>query len=908
MNDAQLSRFIVGIDLGTTNCAVSYCDLQVDNPEVQIFPLLQNVARGEAYAQENFPSFLYFCTQPETDSNHFDLPWSQNPTIIRGEFARRFGSATPDRLVHSAKSWLVHRAIDREARILPWSSNLDEQNKISPVEASAAYLKHIREAWNHRFGQEKDQDGSPCLLEDQQIVLTVPASFDEVAREFTLKAARQAGFKKITLMEEPLAAFYAWLKFNPNWQEQLKLGERILIVDIGGGTSDFSMIEVAEGGVLRRSTVGSHLLLGGDNIDITLANYAQQKAGKKFATREMNILIQECRRAKEQALSQDDDCEISLSVSSGGSSLLQGMTNIKMTRSEILELIENGFFPKIELGAKEPDRKIGLRTLGLPYERDPSIPAHLLAFLRRDGQICGLEKGQISKPSHILFNGGSMIPEAFRSRIKSLVAEWTGEDLKELNSSGLDTAVALGASSYGLARNGLGSRVKGGIARSYFLNISTAQGPRLVCIMPRDTDENQIQKLDHEFILKTNEIVQFQLYSSETRLLDKCGELIECDNDEISELPTLSTSIAFGRKATEVKVYLETSLNESGALELWLKSIDTEHSWQLRFDLRNIHEEGQSQSASSDTTLNEDAIKIAQELLSTTFSQAKSNDVNSIMKNLEAALELKRKEWSLPLCRRLADILLDFDLDKLRKSAITEARFYNLLGFLMRPGFGDSNDQFRVNKLWPYSFQGVINSKDLQTKSEWWILWRRCSGALNRGRQEQMAHQVFKELTASKALNPQVQREMWRFLGSLELSPIKLRRRILGLFQQKATKLDDTALWVISRIAARRPVYASLDLVLPPKDAASFASLLMQTKADKFGSMHQFCLSRLLSFTGNNKLDVADASRTQAIKFLEKVKAPDHTIRHLREVIDQNEDEDTKTLGDSLPVGLHLNS
>ena len=907
MNQAQLSRFIIGIDLGTTNCALSYCDLQGDQ-EVKLLPLYQTVARGESHSLNNFPSFLYFCTEQERESSHFNLPWEKTPSQVSGEFARRFGAATPDRLVHSAKSWLVHSAVDRQAQILPWSSNLDEANKVSPVEASASYLKHLREAWNHEFGKVLDKDGSPCLLEDQQIILTVPASFDEIARELTLKAARHAGFQKITLMEEPLAAFYAWLNSNPEWQNSLKVNDRVLIVDIGGGTSDFSMIEVAEGGVLRRSTVGSHLLLGGDNIDITLAQYAQKKANKKFTSREMNILVQECRRAKEQALNQNEECELTITINSGGSSLLQGMTSIKLLRSEILELIGNGFFPEIDSDAPEPDRKSGLRTLGLPYERDASIPAHLLSFLRRDGQICGLEKGAISHPTHILFNGGSMIPEDFRNRVKNIISSWIKNDLVELPSRGLDSAVAIGASSYGLARNGLGSRVKGGIARSYFLEIGTNEGSRLICIMPRDTDENQFQKLDHEFTLKTNEIVRFPIFSSETRLLDQCGDLIDSDDEQITKLPHLSTSIAFGRKANEVKVYLESSLNESGALELWLKSVSTDHSWQLRFDLRSIHEEDSNENAESITTLNEDLIKAAQTLLCETFTSPKANQVNSIMKKLEQVLELPRKEWSLPLCRRLADILLEQDLDKLRQSTLTEGRFYNLLGFLMRPGFGDSNDQFRVNKIWPYSFKGVLNKKDLQIQAEWWTLWRRCSGALNRGRQEQMAHQLFKDLSAGKSLNPQVQREMWRCLGSLELSPIKLRKRILAQYQTKATKLDDTALWLISRIAARRPIYAPLDLVLPAKEVASFASLLMQTKANKFGSMHQFCLSRILSFTDNARLDVPEKSREFAIKFLKQCKASDQTVRHLSEVIDQNTEEDTKTLGDSLPVGLHLSS
>ncbi|MDD7986316.1 Hsp70 family protein [Lentisphaera marina] len=895
------SRFIVGIDLGTTNCALSYVDLEKSS-EPQLFEIEQVTAYGEKHQQYNLPSFLYRCE--ENEQSQLALAWNKKPKFVCGEYARRFGGAKADRFIHSAKSWLVHKAVDREQAILPWG--IDEEEKISPLAASSFYLQHLREAWNQQFGQLKDKEGSPCLLEEQDLVITVPASFDEVARELSLKAAFEAGFKKVTLLEEPLAAFYSWLQVNQNWQESLKKGERVLIVDIGGGTSDFSMIEVSADESLRRNTVGPHLLLGGDNIDRTIAFEAQKRANRKFNHREMSSLIQEARRAKEKVLSNNELNEINLSVHSGGSSLLKGMSLIKFQRSEIIDIIHQGFFPEIALDAEEPDRKVGLRTLDLPYERDPSITTHLLSFLRKDAQISGEES--IKFPEHILFNGGTMIPLSFRERIVAQLNAWSGQSINILNSKGLDIAVAHGASSYGLSKSGLGTQVKGGIARSYFLQIASEDDHKFICIMPRDTEEHSIQSCDKIFTLKTNSIVSFPLYSSETRLQDKAGDLLDSDVDDISVLSPLSTSISHGKKVQDIRVKIKASVNESNSLEVWLEAIDTDHKWQLRFDLRQLHEQETKEESQETVTVNEDLLAKASESIKKAFSSADAKLLKSLMNQIEADLELARKQWSLVLCRRLADLLLELDLDEIRKKALTEARFYNILGFMMRPGFGDSHDQFRVNKLWPSWFKGVQNQNDLQSQCEWWTLWRRCAGALSRGRQEQMAHKLATELTSKKNTNAQLNREIKRCLGALELSPIKFRRKILGEFNERATRLDEVELWMIARMAARRPIYAPLDLILPAKSITSLATLIMQTNAKKLTNMHFLCLSRIMSLTGNPALDVAEKNRQAAINFLKKNQAPKHFSQAILEVIEEKVEDQSIVLGDSIPIGLKLHS
>jgi hypothetical protein len=893
------SRFIVGIDLGTTNCALSYVDLD-QSKEPQLFEIEQVTAYGEKHQQYNLPSFLYRCE--ENEQNQLALTWDKKPKFVCGEYARRFGGTKADRFIHSAKSWLVHKAVDREQAILPWG--IEEEVKISPLAASSFYLKHLREAWNHKFGQIKDKEGSPCLLEEQDLVITVPASFDEVARELSLKAAFEAGFKKVTLLEEPLAAFYSWLQVNQNWEETLKKGERVLIVDIGGGTSDFSMIEVSEDESLRRNTVGPHLLLGGDNIDRTIAFEAQKRAKKKFNHREMSSLIQEARRAKEKVLSTGELDEINLSVHSGGSSLLKGMSLIKFTRDEILDIIHQGFFPEISIGAPEPDRKVGLRTLDLPYERDPSISTHLLSFLRKDAQVSG--HVNIKFPEHILFNGGTMIPSSFRERIITQVNTWSGQSINTLNSKGLDIAVAHGASAYGLSKSGLGTQVKGGIARSYFLQIDSEDDHKFICIMPRDTEEHSIQSCEKIFTLKTNSIVSFPLYSSETRLQDKAGDLLTSELDDISVLSPLSTSISYGKKAQDIRVKIKASVNESNSLEVWLEAIDSDHKWQLRFDLRQLHEQEGKDDVQESITVNEELLSKASESIKQAFAENDAKALKSLMNQVECDLELPRKQWSLVLCRRLADLLLELDIELIRQKASTESRYYNILGFMMRPGFGDSHDQFRVNKLWPFWFKGVQNKNDLQSQCEWWTLWRRCAGALSRGRQEQMAHKLATEVSNKKNANAQLNREIKRTLGALELSPIKFRRKMLGEFNERATRLDDVELWMIARMAARRPIYAPLDLVLPAKSITSLATLIMQTNTKKLTNMHYLCLSRIMSLTGNTSLDIAEKNREAAIKFLQKNQAPKHFSQAILEVVEEKVEDQSIVLGDSIPIGLKL--
>ena len=424
------SRFLVGIDLGTTNCSVCYIDMAEPERALHDFPVVQTVAVGETAAETLLPSFCYLPGENDLPENALSLPWNRSPKIAVGHFAREQGARIPERLVASAKSWLAHAGVDRTKPILPWGGELGDQ-MLSPVDASAQYLEHLKNAWNKRFAKTKDDDGTPCLLENQQVVLTVPASFDETARELTVQAARQAGLSKLTLIEEPLAAFYAWLAANQqDWKQKVAVGDVVLVVDIGGGTTDLTIVEIEDDYTLRRKAVGEHLLLGGDNMDMTLAHIAETAWKTKLPQRQWSRLCQECRRAKEKLLSEDAPETMQVAVAGEGSSIFASLKTFDFKRDDIQTAILDGFLPLVDVDSQPPDRRRGIQSMGLPYAADAAVTKHILAFLKFAGKTLR-NPAPIALPNKILFNGGTLIPSILRQRIRDAVAKWNGGTLPE---------------------------------------------------------------------------------------------------------------------------------------------------------------------------------------------------------------------------------------------------------------------------------------------------------------------------------------------------------------------------------------------------------------------------------------------------------------------------------------------
>ena len=571
--------FHLGIDLGTTNCGLAYAPAEGDGP-VELLAVPQLASAGEIHAEPLLESALYLSRSGEFAAGALDLPWTKNRDYIVGRFAARRGAETLGRLVTSAKSWLCFTAAERTAPILPVNAP-EGAPRVSPVEASQRYLEHLREAWDETHPEDP--------FEDQKVVLTVPASFDAVARELTQKAAQLAGYKNLILLEEPQAAFYAWIERHEDWRERVAPGDLVLVADIGGGTTDFTLIEVlgSAGALeLKRAAVGEHLLLGGDNMDLALAHTVAAQMPKLDAT-QFQALWQQARLAKERLLSDESLKEAAVTVLGRGSSLIGGTLKGKLTRAAVKTLLVDGFFPKVASDDLPAHRtRTGVAEIGLPYEPDPAITRHLAAFLR--------QRGELARPTHVLFNGGVFRAAHLRARVMEVLNSWLGE-VRPLEGDDLMHAVARGAAYYGRARAGRGIRIRGGIARTYYIGIESASPAvpgmpapmKALSVAAFGTEEGtDIRVPSGEFHLVVGEAAEFRFFASASRREDEPGTLIEMIGAELEELAPIRVTLpAEGETARVVRVTFETVVTETGMLELWCVAKDGRR-WKLEFQVR----------------------------------------------------------------------------------------------------------------------------------------------------------------------------------------------------------------------------------------------------------------------------------------------------------------------------------
>ncbi len=588
---------VLGLDLGTTNCAVAWAR----EDERGDFPVPQLTHPGMVEPRSTLPSFLYLPGAHELPAGSTALPWDEAPGHVVGWLARDQGARVPHRVVSSAKSWLSHDGVDRRGAILPWGAP-DEVPRLSPVEASASYLRHLRQAWDSEHPQE--------LLADQEIVLTVPASFDTVARELTAEAARQAGLKNLTLLEEPQAAFYSWLdRVGDDWRQQISVGDRILVCDIGGGTTDFSLIVVSEEDgelALERVAVGDHILLGGDNMDLALAATVQQRLkaeGTKLDAWQMQVLTHGCRVGKEQLLQEEADESWPLTIPGRGSRLVGGSLQAELQRTEVESALVEGFFPVCKPSDAAPrGRRVGLTELGLPFEADPAITRHLARFLTvHRGAARPSTSPTFFHPTAILFNGGVLKAPVLRRRLTEVLNGWLAAEgsapLKVLQGADLDLAVSRGAARYGMVRRGRGIRIRGGTNRAYYIGVEVARPAipglpppiRAVCVAPFGMEEGTFADLPgREFGLVVGEPVEFRFLGSTTRSQDPVGEVLDDWEEDVEELTSLGTTLQTEAPAgTVVPVRLQTRVTEVGTLELWCLERDGEGRWKLEFEVRH---------------------------------------------------------------------------------------------------------------------------------------------------------------------------------------------------------------------------------------------------------------------------------------------------------------------------------
>jgi DNA-K related protein/Hsp70 protein len=927
--------FLIGVDLGTTNSVVAAVDTRRRNPRAEVFRIPQLVAPGVVEPWPVLPSFVYFPEPEEIAGGGITLPWDLNPSAIVGVLARDRGALAPARHVASAKSWLTHPGVDRHAPFLPWGSTVSSP-RVSPVDASARFLMHLREAWNATIASGDEA----AAFERQSIVLTVPASFDEEARELTVEAARVAQLSTLTLLEEPIAAFYAWMA-EQRRAIALEDEEIALVCDVGGGTTDFSLIRVRiEAGApsFERVAIGDHLLLGGDNVDLALATIVERRIAAVRPTMRLAItqrlsLRRLCSAAKERMLGEATADRVPITVLGVGRSLIGDSITLDLTRDEV-EAALNEFLPLTradeESGGR--DRRAGLRELGLPYETDPAITRHLAAFLARSAAVLAPDHRAVVmtagrrmiRPDLVLFNGGFFTPAVARERVAQALAGWFGETPRLLATGNLEAAVAVGAATYARLRAGIGRTgvlVKAGSGRAYYIALGAPRGAgaiAAVCVLARGTEEGTEHTFDHPFSVVTNRPVSFLLYSSTTRP-DRAGDIVSLDPEvDAREHAPLVTVFRFGRKSrhVELPVRLSVAFTEVGTLDVWCRSETTEHRWRLQFQVRSAAEEmdgaegATSKDESSEVVIAHEAIGAAGALIRSLFERT-SGDVTpeDIVAQIEKDFGYAKSAWPLGVIRQLADALLEV-ADGRRQSAPLEARWLNLFGFCIRPGFGAAKDPWRITEARRVYTTGVSFASSIQNRVEWLVLWQRASGGFTAGQQRELAQRVMADLglagAKAKKPNPQVERESWRLLASLERLDAATRVKIGDGVMRRLRRDggDMSLLWSIGRLGARTPIYGPLTSVVAPSDAGRWLEELVaneRSTPERFAAIVQ-----IGALTDDSLRDLDEIVLNAARQHLRDAGVDPDQARPLYEIVTATFADTSRAFGEPLPNGLRL--
>ena len=1121
------SRFVVGLDLGTTNSAMAYVDTNESPRLIRTFAIPQVVAPGQIEARDTLPSFHYQPASGEFPNASTALPWqfsrhaqsaepgemtvvplvpsppssgervrargssesrvesresraraadsvlSQSidrepadlnapphpsplppksggegtrvanqergkaePSLdgyITGHFARDHGTLVPGRMISSAKSWLCHAGVDRTADLLPWQGAEDVE-RLSPVAVSARYLQHARDAWDAQFPEHP--------LAEQDFVLTLPASFDEVARELTVKAAKQAGLSRIVLIEEPQAAFYAWIdKHADNWSDLVSPGQKILVCDVGGGTTDFTLIRVkraSDGAVqFHRVAVGDHLILGGDNCDLALAHHIERrlKGNGHLEPRQWSVLVRSCRQVKEVLMADNAPDKWTLTLPGGGSKLIGGGLQVPVTRDEVRELLVNGFFPQVALDQKPLASQSGFQEFGLPYAADPAVTTHLAAFLtahryvaledcrmgtlarpvsreiKEDGQVCP-SYDDPARPDIVLFNGGVFVSPILQQRIVESLEGWFRTEADPnwtpvvLENERLDLAVARGAAYYGMVRRGEGVRIAAGLARTYYVGVESGgargesgvrseeqDGPsslRALCLLPAGIEPgHEVDLTSRRFQLLVSQPIEFPLYVSSTRLTDKPGDLVEIEAEQIRSLPPIRTVLKQGKskEAGSVTVILQAKLTEIGTLDLWCREADGKRSWKLLFDVRSAtqtdvaaHEAvGERQGV-----FDEEVLRAARDVIARTFAdfspvpsppssgerirvrgasessdesrETRARGTDSIqsrsvsreppdfnapphpsplppkaggegtgtnpdhlMKRLVEALGMERGEWPTSLLRQLWETLLEVEAGR-RLSLQHEARWLNLTGFALRPGYGLAVDDWRVAETWKrlgnkLAFDNPANRAELS------ILWRRIAGGLTAGQQQSLTSSLLAtvrtSLRASSGLtkgndfgrNPHEAAETLRLLGACEFLSVATKLELGDilldvLHRERFASLRSAALWALARVAARRLVYGPLNAVVSPNVVVRWLNRLM--KFDNSDPLVSFAVMQLARKTGDRYRDIDETTRHSVLAWMDRTQTAKRHRELVREVGTLESEDQSLLFGEALPKGLRI--
>ena len=912
-------RYTVGIDLGTTHCVLAQGDPSAGLGEqaVHLLDVPQLQAAGEVVQRQLLPSFLYVPGEHELPAESTELPWGESGLGIVGEMARRRSADVPDRVVHSAKSWLCHEGVDRRMPFLP-RTPAEMERRVSPVEASAAYLEHIRRAWDHLVAR-----GDPALaLAAQDLVVTVPASFGEVARQLTAEAARAAGLPDVRLVEEPQAAFYAWLAgLGTEIDRELEGLNLILVVDVGGGTTDLTLIRVHHGDdtpELERVAVGEHLMLGGDNMDLALAALVESRIGdQRLDGRRWQALRQSCRMARETLLAERGPDTASVVIPGRGSALIGGQLRVELQRQEVIDSVLEGFFPAVAADAEVTRRKgLGLREWGLPYTHDTAVTRHVAAFLTR----YRAESGDTAPLDGILLNGGVLNPPLVSRRLLDVIGGWTREGQTSprlLTTDSLDLAVALGAAYYGLVRRGRGIRIVSGLAHPVYLGLEKRRKKKgrkrlrqaALCLAPQGLQEGQsVELTEHQLTLVVGREVLFPLFTASGHR-GRAGEVLEADDERLQALPPLRMRLP-GRGNRRVPVRLRARLSEVGTLDLVAVRTDGDDEYRLEFDLRG-RADGSDEGVDEPVLreLDPERIALAVEMLRQFFGPDGVPGKRKLVQRMQKVLRAKREQWPLVTIRDLYEVLRP---DRAHRTGPPdlEATWYNLTGFCLRPGYGHPGDAERMEQMLPVLKAGC-RSWDNRVRAEWWILWRRVAGGLDRKVQIALIKGLMPPLglrKLRKGATPPSSKEliqMWMLAASLERVAVSTKRD-LGehlLAGLEAGRPAPQALWCLGRLGARVPLHAGIESVVPTDRVEAWIDRLLALKGKRIDHL-PLALAQLCRRTDDRSRDVDEQVREQVLKRLNREKGAAGWTRMVEQVV---EDEPIdRLMGESLPPGLRL--
>lgn len=892
-------RYIVGIDLGTSSCALSYIDRYAKSPEVKTLPITQWQEHG-LQEHEILPSFCYVLKNKE--KGKYKLPFSEiSQDYVIGSFARDSMKDRADFIVHSAKSWLCHGGVDREAKILPWhSDSIVGEKRLSPVEVSSLYLEYLKDIWNKNVALGRED----FFLEKQKVVITVPASFDETASYLTIQASKIAKYgEDLSLCEEPQAAFYYCLSKR---KEAFEKDKKVLVVDIGGGTSDFSLFKSFQslsGEVqLERIAVSEHILLGGDNIDLALVHMIEkqlkekglpQLQGEKWA-----YLVSESRKLKEKVLSDGDQesaYHMTLSLASG--SRLIGQTHtVTLQRHEILQTILEGFFPLCGKG-DFPDEDLALKEWGLPYAKESAFTKHLSKFLQKEDV------------DYVLYTGGTLVPSLLRERLTGFLSQYSPKPLKILPNDALDLAVSKGASVYAYHKVHKLESVRSGYPRSLYIKVYNSEKKEdlYLCVVPKGYEGLEVLRLKVPGLqVLLGQLVSFELWNSLHRPEDKLGDFVSFDHSSMKKVCTLQNLLgkASKKQKKSIPVSLELRLSASGLLEVFCVPDSEEISevYDLQFALdakENLSEKIAKEEAKPHSRLEE-----AQTLIRTYYGKPKGSERKNpkgLVNDLEKCLGIPRKEWDLQLLRSLWEVLEE-GMHRRIRTENHESAWLHLGGFLLRPGYGEQRDPIRIRKVQEIWNQGLSFQGSAKIRDQWWIFWRRIAGGLSFNLQQKIFQKVYPTLKR-KEYTP----EILLLLGSLER--VEMQKK-MALAQWLTSEILNSAMyreqkiWALMRVLNRCPLYGGPECIMRPQFVISCLSKLLPMDLSVHPNLMNLFInsSRKLE---DRELDLPEEWRKQVLgKVAEKASPKQKEL--LESYVPQDLQNYTLLLGDSAPAGLRL--